>query len=90
MTKSLYLLPGLFCALGACGEAIDRPISISEHGRATRTNLAAQIINPLPPRHARQTSHAKRSTLAVERLRADEIKQPAAISTAGAAGDTDG
>ena len=43
MTKSLYLLPGLFCALGACGEAIDRPISIPDFHA---TIACALGINP--------------------------------------------
>ena len=38
---------------GACaGSPYDQPIRLTPQGDAVRANMAAQVINPTPPRHA--------------------------------------
>ena len=40
-------------ALGACeGSEYDQPIRLVPHGDAVRANMAAQVINPNPPRRS--------------------------------------
>ena len=53
-----------------------RSIAMKPHGSAVRHNMAAQIINPNPPRHRPDLWDATRPALSVEAYQKNEVKDP--------------
>lgn len=82
MVRTFTIALVLPVALAACGEKFDEPISLKPHGAAVRANMAAQIINPMPPQRRSSPSDAARAVLALDRYREGEVLDPTAQSTA--------
>lgn len=82
LTVALVLPLVLPLALTACGEKFDEPIGLTPHGAAVRANMAAQIINPMPPQRRSSPSDGARAVLALDRYREGEVLDPTAQSTA--------
>jgi hypothetical protein len=59
-----------------------KPIGYPTHGTAVRTNMAAHIIDPRPPRSSTIIGTAHRPVTANERYRSGDIKPPKAVATA--------
>lgn len=75
--------------LAGCAEEYSQPIKLTPHGDAVRTNLSAQIINPIPPGDVVKPTDAARSTLAIEAYRTREIADPAENQTTSKTTDVD-
>lgn len=70
-------------AVTACDvERYQRPITFSPHGEAVRTNMAAQIIDPRPPRNRGIVSDSEPAILAIENYRTGNVKDPTQQATA--------
>lgn len=80
MVMRFLLLTCLF-AVNGCGETANDPIGLKPHGQAVRANLAAHIVNPIPPPRRVPLSDAERAVAGVERYRTGEVKDPTAQST---------
>ena len=69
--------------LAACDtDKYTRPIAHTPHGTAVRANMAAQIINPLPPASGPILTDANRPVQAVGAYRSGEVKDPTEQATA--------
>ena len=75
VTRSLIFCASALC-LTACAEKYNEPIKLPPHGAAVRANMAAHIINPIPPGDAVAGTDATRSGLAVGAYRKGEVKDP--------------
>lgn len=59
-------------------------------GGAVRQNYAAQIVNPDPQYEEAQTLDGTLGAAAVERYRADKVKQPVGVRTTSGSGGSGG
>ncbi|MEM6661469.1 MAG: hypothetical protein AAF666_04735 [Pseudomonadota bacterium] len=70
-------------ALTGCNtDKYTKPIGLVPHGEAVRANLAAQIINPVPPAQRPILTDANRAVLAQDAYRTGEVKDPTESKTA--------
>ena len=81
MVNRLVLSIAVGLGLAACTESSKEQIKLTPHGAAVRANLAAQMINPIPPRSGGSPTSAERSAAALERYRTGEVKDPTEQST---------
>lgn len=82
MVKLLSAL-SVTALISACDtERYSKPIGYPTHGTAVRTNMAAHIIDPRPPRSSTIISNSDRPIAANERYRSGDIKPPKAVATA--------
>ena len=74
MVRTTLLLAAL--SLGACeGSEYDRPITMFPHGDAVRANMAAQVINPNPPRRTNGLTDGAVAVRAYTAYQDGEVKE---------------
>ena len=77
-------------ALGACaGGQYDQPIKLTPHGHAVRANMAAQIIDPNPPRGVNNRSDgvaAQRGYVAYQEGETEDFREATTQESTAAEG----
>lgn len=76
MVARSFVLGAAALCLTACAEEYKQPIKLPPHGAAVRANLAAHIINPIPPGSTVSPTDAAKTGLAVDAYREGEVKDP--------------
>ncbi len=72
-----FVLFSIFLTIAGCNDPSFRePIKQPPHGAAVRANMAAHIINPIPPGRTPTIVDAQRAVLATEKYRAGEVDEP--------------
>ena len=83
-TRTLIALGAVLTICACEGSSYTKQIELKPHGTAVRANMAAQIINPLPPTRSARTSDAARAVIGLDAYRTGEVKDPTSQSTAPA------
>ncbi len=72
-TQALILLAGLTVA--SCNTPADKPLP--EFGEAVRSNMAAHIIDPVPPESMElPPADGVRRSIAIQRYQVDKVETP--------------
>jgi hypothetical protein len=88
---SLSLL-GLVAALAACNKPPEPEPTATPFGEAVRRNILTQAVNPegAPPPLVEPGFDGDRALLAIDRYKADKVKQPEGIETTDTFGGSSG
>ena len=70
------MLPTCTVLIACAGPEFREPIKPLPHGAAVRANMAAHIINPVPPARTPAVTDAQRPVLALENYRTGEVETP--------------
>lgn len=75
MVRAVYASVLMAClALAACSAPqFNEPIRLPANGAAVRANMAAHIIDPIPPAPAPRISDANRAVIATESYRTNDV-----------------